>query len=443
MDTGTCFILFAVVAGLVGGVLSLWLRLPTATGSGAALGPWRAIALQHGLVLVFFSIIPALLGGFGTWFVPLQIGASDTAFPRLAAVSFCLIVCGLLLTLGGLLASTSGVLLLIGLHVSGIAILLCSINLVATLLNMRDPGMSLGAMPLFAWSQLIAGCLAVVTVPMLMAALTVMALHGVPPSVPLQHLFGVLGYPGVCIMILPGFGLVSEIVCSLGGRPLAGRRLMIGAMAALALAGFLAWADQLLHGGLLSGGGGSLRALSIVLPALAIVGCWTATLGSARRWSSLLRRTPGLFALGFAAVLLLGGVGALLAPDMAGRNPAAGSFAPDRLHYVLSIGTVFALFAGFYYWIGKMTGRPYPETAGRLQFWLMFAGVNLAALPIRAVPAVAGAGVALTCLSMLLFAVIVGVTLSRRQSVAANPWGAGAVTHEWRLPSPVPHGAAA
>ena len=439
MDTGTCFILFAVATGLAGGLLSLWLRLPAATGAAPALEPWRALALQHGPVLVFFSVIPALLGGFGTWFVPLQIGAADPAFPRLAAASFCLTVCGLLLTLGGLLASTSGLLLLIALHVSGIAILLCSINLVATMLNMRDPDMSLGAMPLFAWSQLIAGCLAVVTVPMLMAALTVLARHGVPPAVPLQHLFGVLGYPGLCIMILPSLGLVSEIVCSLGGSPPAFRRLMIGAMAALALAGFLFWADQLLHGAVLGGGGGGVRAASILLPVLAICACWAVTLGRMPRWSSLLRRTPGLFACGFAVVLLAGGIGTLLAPDLPGQA-ADGSLGSDRLHYVLSIGTMFAMFAGFYYWIGKMTGRPYPERAGRPQFWLMFAGVNLAALPV---PALAEAGVALTCLSMLLFALIVAVTLSRRRSVAANPWGPGAVGREWRLPSPVPHGAAA
>ena len=438
MDIGTGFILLAVVAGLAGALLSLWLELPHALPAGQVPGPeaWRAIALQHGPILVFFSVIPALIGGFGTWFVPLQIGARDTAFPRLAALSLCLTAAGLVMTLGGLLPGASGLLLLVALHVSGIAILLCAINLVATLLNMREAGMALSAMPLFAWSQLIAGCLAVVALPMLMAAVTVMAVHGVPPTLSLQHLFRVLGYPGFCIMILPGFGLVSEIVCSLGGRALVGRRLMIGAMATLAAVGFLVWAHRLLQGGLpANDSGGSVQTLSIVLPALAMTGCWIATLWRAPGRLSLLRRTPGLFAAGFVVVLLSGGLAGLLI-----QGPTGRAAAPEDLHSMLALGSVFAMFAGFYYWVGKMTGKPYPEALGRLQFWLLFAGVNLT---MAASATLAALGAALTGLSMLLFALIVAVTLSRRRSVADNPWGSGAATPEWRLPSPVPHGAAA
>jgi cytochrome c oxidase subunit 1 len=432
MDVGTAFILLAVVAGLIGAGLSLWLRVPA--GPVAAVASWRAIALQHGSILLFFSVLPALLGGFGNWFVPLQIGAHDTAFPRLAVLSFCLTAAGLVLTLGGLLAGASSLVLLLALHVSALAILLCAANLVATILNLRAPGMGLGDMPLFAWSQLIASCLAITALPMLTAAVTVLAVRGVPPVVPLQHLFRVLGYPGFCIMILPGFGVISEIVATLGGRPLVGRRFAIGAMAVLALAGFLVWAERLLRGGaLLPDAGGSLPTLAIVLPALAMSGCWIVTLWQAPTLR-LLRQTPGLFAVGFILVLSSGSLAALVGPGPG--TPGPGSV---PLHDVLSCGAVFAMFAGFYYWIGKMTGRSYPEPLGRLQFWLLFAGILLSMLPSAIL---AAAGAALTVLSLAVFALIVVVTLTRRRPVPSSPWGAGAATAEWRLPSPVPHRAA-
>ena len=248
LRTGTGFVLLAIVAGLVGGALSLCLHVP-ALMQGPHAAAWRVVALRHGPIMVAFAAVPALLGGFGTWFVPLQVGAPDTAFPRLAAVSLLLTLAGFAAVLCGLLPGVPAAVTLAALYLSGLAILLCSANLVATMLNMRGPDMSLGGMPLFAWSQMIAACLALFSAPLLLAALTLLATrHHAPPVSPAQHLFRFLGVPGDAIMILPGLGLVSEIVSGSCDRPLAGRRVVLASMALLAGIGALDWANRLLSG---------------------------------------------------------------------------------------------------------------------------------------------------------------------------------------------------
>ena len=415
-DVGTATILLAIVAGLVGGVMSLVLRLPALEIDAS----WRLAALQHGPVVVFFSAIPALVGGFGNWFVPLLIGARNTAFPRLGATSFWLGALGFLLTMAGLLDPKSVLLLSLALHLAGIAMLLCAANLVATALNMRRPGMTLGDMPVFVWSQLIAGCLTIVAIPMLVAALT---LAGSDSAQQASRFFF---YPGFCIMILPGLGMVSQIVSTFCARPLVGHRLIIIAMAVLATTGFLAWAHQLLDHGVASDDSlfGVASLLAVIVPALFIAICWCVTLGGASVPARvLLARTPGLFALGFIVVLVVGGLASLwrLANDPAG--------AP--LHDAVSLGAVFALFAGFYYWIGRMTGKPYPELLGRLQFGLLFLGVAIMFTGASSTGSIAAAGAALASLSILVFALVVLITLSRRAVVSPHQWGPGAVTLEW------------
>ncbi len=247
LRTGAGFILLAILAGLVGGVLSLCLHVPSLM-QGPHAAAWRVVALQHGPIMVAFAAIPALLGGLGTSVVPLQVGAGDTAFPRLADASLLLTACGLAMVLCGLLPGLPAWLPLGALYVSGLAILLYSANLVATMLNMRAPGMALAAMPVFCWSQMIAALLALTAVPLLLAALTLLAFRGALPVSPVQHLFRFLGAPGDAIMILPGLGLVSEVVSGLGGRPLVGRRVVLVVTALLAGVGGLDWANRLLSG---------------------------------------------------------------------------------------------------------------------------------------------------------------------------------------------------
>ena len=407
-DIGTGYILLAILAGLIGGALSLLLRLPApSSGWGFAANPGRAIALQHGPILVFFSAIPALLGGFGNWLVPLQIGTRDTAFPRLAALSLCLAVAGFVLTLGSLLLGASDLLLLLSIAVVVVALLLCAANLVATILNLRAPGLHLADLPLFAWSQLVAGLLVVGAMPVLLGALTVLLLHGAPAALPLRHLFRLLGLPGFCIMILPGIGLVGEIVDRAGRRRRAQPAVVI-AMAVLAICGCMAWARPLLAGGLPGlDAAAPLPALAIILPLLAICGLWLRSLWRAPDVRALLATTPGLYAAGFVVVLLGGGLDGLL---------TGAAFSPAQLHYVLSVGTLFALFAGFFDRIGPMTGRTTPPLLAKTQFWTLAAGVDLGVLPW---PAVSALGAAFTGLSLLLFALAVVLTFAHRRIAPA------------------------
>lgn len=416
--TGTGFVLLAVLAGLVGGVLSLCLRVPSLM-QGPDAAAWRVVALQHGPIMVAFAAVPALLGGFGTAIVPLQIGAPDTAFPRLAALSLLLTVAGFATALCGLLPGAPTALPLAALYASGLAILLCSANLVATMLNMRAAGMSLGAMPLFAWSQMIAACLATFSVPLLLAALTLLASRHALPVSPVRHLFRFLGAPGEAIMILPGLGLASEIVSGLCDRPLVGRRVVLAAMALLAAGGALDWANRLLSGA--AGLDDLPSRAATVLPVLAILGCWVATLWRAPRVPAAGWRVPGLFAFGVMALLL--------------DTVVAATRSAAPLHDGPALAAVFAMFAGAYRWIGPLTGRAYPESLARLQFWLLAAGTAFSMLP-QATPAAMGA--ALTSLSVLVFALVVALTLMRRQ---AGPGTVPATGRDGLPLSPLRHGA--
>ena len=407
LATGTWFLVLAIVAGLVGGALSLSLHVP-ALMQGPNAAAWQAVASRHGPIVVAYAAVPALLGGFGTWFVPLQIGAANTAFPRLAAGSLLLLGAGFVLTVWGLLPGRPPALLLAAVALSGVAIVLCAANLVATILNLRRPGLSLGAMPVFAWSQLIAGGLVVATVPLLLAALTRAMLH---PG--LTGLSRGLDRTGSTILILPCLGLVSEIVAGLSGRPLAGRRLAIVAMAAFAMLSGFDWAHRLLNG---VAGVDRFGRGAVALTCLVLLGCWGATLRRAPRARALLTRTPGLFALGVMAVLSIG--------SLVGLRDASQ-------HDGAALGTVFALFAGLYWWIGRMTGRAYPEGLGRLQFWLLLAGVGLVFLP-QPIPSALGA--ALACLSMLVFVLAMAVTLGRGRSVPAGAWSVDLPAPDWSLP---------
>ncbi len=409
-DVGTGYVLLAVLAGLVGGALSLALRLPPALQAALGLaGPaGHAIALQHGTILVFFSAIPALIGGYGNWLVPPAIGARDTAFPGLAAASLGLAAAGFVLALGSVLLGAPEPLLLLSIAAVAIALVLCAANLVATILNMRAPGRHLSDLTPFVWSQLIAGVLVVIALPVLLGVLTALPLHGAPTAPPLLHLFRLLGYPGFCIMILPGIGLVAEIVARSAGPSAAARRAgPVVAMAVLAGAGFMSWTRPLLAAGIPGlDAAAPLPTLAIILPVLAVCLPWLLALRQPAGFRTLVTTTPGLHAAGFIAVLLGGGLEGLL---------TGAAFSSAQLHDVLSVGTLFALFAGFFDRVRPMTGHAYPEALTRAQFWLLASGVGLGALPW---PTAAASGAALTSLALLMFALIVVLTFARRVPVS-------------------------
>jgi cytochrome c oxidase subunit 1 len=413
-DIGTLYLIFAVVGGLVGGCLSEIMRAQLQFPNNHIVTEgqqWNTIITSHGLLMIFFSVMPALIGGFGNWFIPLMIGAPDMAFPRLNNISFWLLPPALLLICIGLLMGESGSgwtlypplsnatyeagmgmdCTLFALHLAGISSLLGSMNFIVTIFNMRAPGMTLHKMPLFIWSELVTAFLLVLAVPVLAGAITMLICDrnfgtaffdpaGGGDPVLFQHLFWFFGHPEVYIMILPGFGIVSHVISTFSKKPIFGYLGMVYAMVAIGVVGFVVWAHHMY----LSGIDVDTRAyfmgatLVIAVPTGIKIFSWIATM-----WGGSIEfKTPMLWAIGFLFVFTLGGVTGVVCAN-AGIDEVIHNtyYIVAHFHYVLSLGAVFSIFAGFYYWIGKMSGKPYPEFWGKVHFWLTFVGVNLTFFP--------------------------------------------------------------
>ena len=452
---------------------------------------WNVLITAHGILMMFFVVIPALFGGFGNYFMPLQIGAPDMAFPRMNNLSFWLYVGGTtlaicsVLTPGGNGQAGSGVgwvlypplsvreggmsmdFAIFAVHVSGASSILGAINMITTFLNMRAPGMTLFKVPLFSWSIFVTSWLILLSLPVLAGAITMLLMDrnfgfaffdpaGGGDPVLYQHILWFFGHPEVYIMILPGFGMVSHIISTFSRKPIFGYLGMAYAMVAIGVVGFVVWAHHMFTTGMSVNVKMYFTAATMVIavPTGIKIFSWIATM-----WGgSMTFKTPMMWALGFIFMFTVGGVtGVVLANGGIDDNLHDTYYVVAHFHYVLSLGAVFSLFAGFYYWFPKMSGRMYNELLGQLHFWIFFIGVNILFFPQhflgqQGMPRryadypeqfaywnqISSLGYAVMLVGVLIFFVNIADSMFAGRKAEGNYWGEGATTLEWTLSSPPP-----
>ena len=509
-DIGTLYLIFAIGAGIIGGAISGLMRLELAHPGIQYLGAiasflgeanpsfdsqlhlWNVLITAHGLIMVFFMVMPALIGGFGNWFVPLMIGAPDMAFPRMNNISFWMTVagfCSLMISAfvpGDSTGNGAGIgwtayaplstygaqgpatdFAIFSLHLAGAASIMGAINFITTIFNMRAPGMTLHKMPLFVWSVLVTAFLLLLALPVLAAAITMLITDrnfnttffdykGGGDPVLFQHLFWFFGHPEVYIMILPGFGIISQIVSTFSKKPVFGYLGMAYAMVAIGVVGFVVWAHHMYTTGMSLDTKMyfTLATMVIAVPTGIKIFSWIATM-----WGGSIEfKSPLVWAMGFIFLFTVGGVtGVYLANGGIDDVVQDTYFVVAHFHYVLSLGAVTSLFAGFYYWFPKMSGKMHSEFLSHLHFWVFFIGVNLIFFPqhflgYQGMPrrypdyapafeywnTVSSYGYLVMASSMVIFFINVAWSLAKGKPAPDNYWGEGATTLEWTLSSPPP-----
>jgi cytochrome c oxidase subunit 1 len=485
-DIGTLYLWFSFTMFLIGGVLALGIRTELFHPGLQYIQPelFNQLTTMHGLIMVFGAIMPAFVG-FANWMVPLQIGAADMAFARMNNLSFWLTIPAALLLVGSFFvpggAAAAGWTIyapltlqmgigmdmaIFALHLLGASSIMGSINIITTILNMRAPGMTLMRMPLFVWTWLITAYLLIAVMPVLAGAITMTltdrhfgtaffnAAAGGDP-VMYQHIFWFFGHPEVYIMILPAFGIVSEIIPTFARKRLFGYSSMVYATASIAILSFVVWAHHMFTTGMpLTGQLFFMYAtMLIAVPTGVKIFNWLATM-----WrGSMSFETPMLFAIGFIVVFTIGGLtGIILSVAPLDIQLHDTYYVVAHFHYVLVAGSLFALFAGVYYWIPKWTGHMYDETLGKIHFWgsMIFFNITffpmhflgLAGMPRRYSDypmqfadfnAVASVGAFGFALSQLILLYVVIKCIKGGPAASDNPWQAAGGL-EWSVPSPAP-----
>jgi cytochrome c oxidase subunit I len=473
---------------ILGGVEALIMRLQLAQPSGTLVDPetYNGLVTIHGTTMIFLFVVP-VLAGFGNYFVPLMIGARDMAFPRLNALSFWLLLLGGVAFYASIFfeppqagwtmypplsddafSPGGGVDAWIFLiHLTGLSSIVGAINFIATIHNMRAPGMSWGRMPLFIWSILVYSYLLVAALPAVAAAVTMLLTDrhfgtaffdpagGGDPML-WQHLFWFFGHPEVYIMILPVFGMISEILPVFARKPIFGYKAIAAATVAIAFLGLLVWAHHMFTTPTPTVvlAFFMLASFTIAVPTGIKIFNWIATLWRGK----IVFKTPLYFAAALPALFVIGGIsGVILAIFPVDWQLHDTYFVVAHFHYVLFGGSVFGLFGGLYYWFPKMSGRLMSESLGKLSFWLMFVGFNMTfliqhSIGMEGMPRrvydyseelgvstynlistigafILGVGVVVTCVNVLL-------SLKNGKRAGNDPWQGN--TLEWFVGSPPP-----